>query len=92
MARADIAELYRELLDSAFTFVPRGEHHLKDVYAMVKHQYSHLCDDHFLCVENCSHGHRQPEWKHATRKALWSQKTDSVHISAGHARGYWNFS
>lgn len=91
MARPDVAELYRELRASLFAFMPRGDHHLDDVYAAVKKQYPRLCDDTFLCAENCSRGHQQPEWRHVTRKALWSRKTNSGPIGAGSRRGYWRF-
>lgn len=91
MARADVAELYRELRNTEFGFVPRGEHHLHDIYNHVKARYPHLCDDSFLCADNCSRGHQQPEWRHTTRKALWSKKADTGTIRAGKGRGYWQF-
>lgn len=92
MARADVAELYRELRNSHFGFMSRGEHYLDEVYAAVKKKYPQLCDDAFLCADNCSRGHQQPEWRHATRKALWSRKSTSGQISAGRSRGLWRFS
>ena len=91
MARADVAELYRELRDTDFAFVPRGEHHLHEIYDQVKDRYRRLCDDRFLCADNCSRGHQQPEWRHATRKAIWSKKSDTGAIRAGKGRGYWRF-
>lgn len=50
MAREDVAELYRELCDGDFSFVPRGEHHIRDLYALVKLRFPKLCDDQFLRV------------------------------------------
>ena len=91
MAREDVAELYRELRNSRFAFLPAGEHQIADVYAAVKKQYPHLCDDTYLCAENCSRGHQQAEWRHTTRKALWSLKSTDGAVQAGHATGYWRF-
>jgi hypothetical protein len=91
MARKDVAELYGELRRSGFSFVPRGERHMDEVYAAVSRQFPRLCDDSFLCADNCSQGHQQPEWRHATRKALWSLKSTSGSIHAGQGRGFWRF-
>ena len=91
MARPEIRELYRALRACEFGFVPRGEHHLTDVYDSVSRQFGTLCDDAFLCSDNCSRGHDQPEWRHTTRKALWSLKANGGSIRAGHARGFWEF-
>ena len=63
--------LYAQLSTSQFAFVGRGEHELFVIYAAVKRRFSSLCDDDYLCSENCKHGNpREPEWKHTTRTAL----------------------
>jgi len=37
MARDELTKLYHELCETRFSFVPRGEHHLHDVYDFVQH-------------------------------------------------------
>ncbi len=70
MARADLRDLYHQLTTSKFGFVGNGEHSLEDVYRAVKTRFPALCDDGYLCRDNCAHGHDQPEWRHTVRKAL----------------------
>ena len=75
MAREDLKRLYQELLESRFRFMDRGEKHLNEIYENVKAIFPDLCDDSYLCRDNCSKGHDQPEWKHTVRKALGRLKT-----------------
>ncbi len=91
MARTDVRELYNRLQDSRFSFIDGGEHHLHSIYQAVKDLYPKLCDDDYLCAENCSGSHRQPEWQHAVRKSLQAQKSSSGPVSKGNQRGYWRF-
>lgn len=91
MAREDVATLYRALRESKFAFIGSGEHHMDAIYAAVKRQFGQLCDDTYLCADNCSQGHQQAEWRHTTRKALWSLKSQDGAIRAGRGRGYWSF-
>jgi len=92
MARDDVAKLYQELIKGEFTFVPEGQHSLQEVYTFVKSKYPQLCDDHFLCSQNCSGGSNAPEWQHVVRKALFEllrlQSPAVYHIQ----RGIWFFS
>lgn len=90
MARPDLKQLYQELLDSKFRFMSRGEQHLHDVYQAVKERFPDLCDDTYLCRDNCSRGHDQPEWKHTVRKALDRLKASSGPVSKGNTN-YWIF-
>jgi hypothetical protein len=78
MAREDLKELYVLLKDSEFRFMPRGTHDMDMIYREVKARFSGLCDDGYLCSENCKNGHLQPEWNHTVRKALESLKRKSV--------------
>ncbi len=89
MAREDLKELYQELKRSRFQFVPRGTHHIDIIYREVKSRFPHLCDDSYLCAENCSSGHSQPEWNHTIRKALESLKGESV--LKDDRKGFWTF-
>ncbi len=90
MAREDIKQLYAELVESRFGFMPTGSHELKDIYQFVNSRFSALCDSNFLCIENCSNGNNSPEWQHAIRKALGKLKDDGV-VSGGDDRGVWVF-
>ena len=64
MAKPELQKLYQQLATSSFGFVERGERGLEEVYNAVKAQFPELCDDGFLCRENCTHGNNQPEWRH----------------------------
>jgi len=89
MARADLQQLYQELKSSRFRFMPRGEHDVRAIYRAVKATYPRLCDDRFLCSQNYSRGHEQPEWRHVVRKALQVLKSQTGPVSSGSAWGYW---
>lgn len=92
MAREDIAELYGELSRTEFVFMPRGIFPLFSIYREVRSKFPELCDDEFLCVENCSYGNDDPEWHHAVRKALDALRRRAKSKSVVHVRqGYWAF-
>ena len=91
MAREDISQLGEQLRNTRFGFVPRGEHDLTDIYRAVQNQFPHLCDDDYRCDENCKSDHDQPEWNHATRRALNALKGKGVGVDPTEARGRWLF-
>jgi len=89
MARDDIKQLYEELITSEFMFVPRGKQEIGVIYEHVKSRYSHLCDDDYLCAENCQSEHYLPEWQHAVRRALDRLKRVSDSVSKGDRHRVW---
>jgi hypothetical protein len=89
MARIDCQQLYQLLGSSRFGFLARGQYQLAAIYHAVKARYPNCCDDTFLCSDNCSHGHDEPEWKHVVRKALQALKSPHGPVSNGSAWGYW---
>lgn len=89
MAREDIQKLYRELVDGKFLFMQSGLYDLDTIYQSVKNQYPDLCDDSYLCIDNCSNGHNTPEWEHAVRKALDRLKKTSNDIRSGVVHRTW---
>lgn len=91
MARPELEELYRILIESRFDFVPAGEVHLRDIYKIVKERSAELCDDSYLCSENCKSGYTSPEWKHTVRTALDQMKKHGQFVSNGSTRGMWLF-
>ena len=74
MQRPELAQLYQSLMESRFSFLIPGRHRLDEIYASVQEAYPELCDDTYLCSENCSQGHNRPEWQHRVRAALDSLK------------------
>lgn len=70
MAREEISILYRELVDSHFEFIAEGIHGIDEIYGQVQDKFSKLCDDDYLCSQNCKQGPDRPEWQHAVRRAL----------------------
>lgn len=91
MARADTRELYQCLIRAELSFVPRGRHHITYIYDCVRSKYPNLCDDSYLCSENCESGVDQPEWKHIVRGALDASKDKLWHIKKESQRGFWVF-
>lgn len=91
MARPELEELYRVLMDLRFDFVPAGEVHIRDIYEIVKERSADLCDDSYLCSENCKGGNNSPEWKHTVRAALDQMKKHGQLVSNGSTRGMWLF-
>ena len=94
MARADTRELYQNLIRTELSFVPRGRHYITCIYDCVRSKYPNLCDDSYLCSENCESGKDQPEWKHIARgalDALKDLKEKSRHIKKDPQRGFWVF-
>jgi len=91
MAREDVATLYKKLVESEFAFIPEGQHSLQDAYTFVKAKFPTLCDDRFLCAQNCRGGSNAPEWQHVVRKALYEllriQSPAVYHVR----RGMWYF-
>ena len=80
--------LYRTLLDSNLSFIPKGEHHIRDIYSVVKDQFERLCNDSYLCSENCTNGNNQPEWMHIVRNVMQKLKSQGK-IERGDQHGYW---
>ena len=91
MARSDLKELYKELISNEFSFLPRGENKLVYIYKKVQLQSPQLCDDSFLCIDNCTNGNNEPEWHHAVRRALDRLKRVSKSVEKLQKRGYWKF-
>lgn len=94
MARSDgnraLEELYRTLMDQQFGFMPRGEHHLRHVYAAVNQRHPELCDDNYLCSASCKNGTNSPEWQHVVRAVLNGIRGGGL-VAKGHSHGYWMF-
>ena len=78
-------------MNSKFTFMPRGEHRLHDVYRVVQGRFPELCDDTVLCKQTCTEGTEGPEWKHRVRAALQRLKTLSGPVLKCQRHGYWIF-
>ena len=84
------SNLYQALMASQFSFMGKARSSIREIYDGVKTQYPHLCDDTYLCSQNCRSGHNQPEWRHTVRRALSYLRniTDNpVRHSGG--RGHW---
>ncbi len=91
MARPELQKLYQQLTTSGFHFVQRGELDLEKVYEAVKAQFPELCDDSFLCRENCTRGPERPEWQHVVRRALQNLKAPEGSVRHGTRHAHWEF-
>ncbi len=90
-AADELAELYTQLTNSRFNFMPRGEHRLQDVFREVQARFPQLCDDHVRCMEICTEGNQGPEWQHRVRAALQVLKSSTGSVVT-ERHGYWIFS
>lgn len=90
-ARTELQKLYHQLCETRFSFIPPGEYDIRDVYALVQDRFPELCDDSYLCSENCKSGYNSPEWKHKVRTALWDTKRRTDEVRSGTERGAWLF-
>lgn len=90
MARYDLAILFQTLTRSLLAFVGSGTHHLRAIYRKVKLEHPELCDDGFLCSNNCQSGYNSPEWQHTVRTVLNDLQRRGV-VQHGPGRGYWTF-
>jgi hypothetical protein len=88
VARGELKQLYAVLIDTRFGFMGHDEHELAAIYSSVKRRYGELCNDSYLCCENCRSGNRNPEWHHTVRSALNSLRKLG-HVSRGHRRSFW---
>ena len=91
MSRLDTKKLYHALIESRLSFIPKGKHHIRVVYNYVRSRYPDLCDDGYLCSENCASTVRQPEWKHIARGALDALKEKTGKIRKYSQKGFWIF-
>jgi predicted HNH restriction endonuclease len=89
MAKGELTELYRVLLESRFRFLGDGVFHLDEIYTTVKKLRPGLCDDSYLCSSNCRGGNDRPEWCHVIRTALTDVKKRHQGVSSGGRRKYW---
>ena len=77
-----------ELVNSEFSFIPRGIHPLKEIYELVRTEFFELCDYDFKCKDCCKSGGPDPEWRHILRGVLGSR---SRVVRKGPGRGNWEF-
>jgi hypothetical protein len=89
MPRRDLEKnLHSRLVDSEFSFIPRGIHTTKDIYLLVKINFLEFCDDDFKCRDCCRSGGSDPEWHHIVRSNLGLMTRV---IRKANGRGNWEF-
>lgn len=81
-------QLYRQLKESEFSFIPRGVQNIRDIYHFVNTQFPELCDNEFKCSDWCRSNAISPEWNHIVRGVL-GNSSRVVRKAAG--RGNWEF-
>lgn len=91
MGRDELSLLYSSLSETGFSFIPPGRLSLKEIYIYIKREYPDLCDDSYLCRDNCTNGANSPEWKHRVRAAIWDVKDKREYVKRDNHRGFWVF-
>lgn len=91
--KTKVLTLYRQLINDELRFLPRGVVHIREIYLIVQHRYGKLCDDHYLCFQNCNGGMASPEWKHRVRGVLsrLSMHPERTGVRKHQDIGYWIF-
>ena len=92
MARPIESQLYRELVESCFSFVERGTKEVNLIYESVHQRFPELCDDEYLCPHRQNNGFHDYEWKHTVRNGLQRCKTICDSVSFSGRRVSWIFS
>ena len=85
------SELYQNLKESVFNFVPIGVVHIENIYELVRNNFPNLCDDDYFCSEHCRQGNNHPEWKHVVRDVLDKLKSENGSVRKANAYYYWEF-
>lgn len=67
--------LYTELMHDKLGFLMPGTYETHQLYTAIQERYPDLCNDHYSCLQNCTAGNNQPEWKHRVRSVLSRLKT-----------------
>jgi len=80
--------LYKTLKENELDFIPRGIYHIQELYDFIKNEYPHLCDDNYLCIQNCKSGGNSSEWKHVVRSFLGNCKKNNKILKMPE-RGFW---
>ena len=91
MARQIESNLYKNLIESEFSFVERGIRPINEIYISVKSRFPDLCDDTYLCCENCKSHAKQPEWHHTVRGVLQRLQTVNGLLVKTANTGSWEF-
>ena len=91
MARHIESTLYRYLMDHEFRFMERGLRTINEIYDTVEYHFPLICDNNYLCSQNCRAGNNQPEWKHTVRNALQALKSAEGPVIFTGTRGLWLF-
>lgn len=73
-----VRQLYDNLIQTQLNFIPPGSYDTRQIYLAIQEMYPELCNDNYLCINNCNSGHNNPEWKHAVRRVLNRLKT--IHV------------
>ena len=87
MARDLEVSLRENLKESNFNFIPNGVYTQREIYAHVEKKYPTLCDNDYLCIQNCKSGHNNPEWQHVVRSVMQTLKIAGRIINI--SRGSW---
>lgn len=91
MARPIEKALAQALRDTQFSFIENGEREINEVYVAVQREYGELCDDNYLCAENCKKGSNQPEWNHMVRTVMGFLRKKGVRVRRSDRRRFWIF-
>jgi hypothetical protein len=83
-----LAQLTSNLRENKFSFLPKGEISLKEIYEAVKKMYPHLVNDEYTCGMNCNSQIKTGEYQHKIRTLLQTLKNDTFEYDKNR-RGYW---
>lgn len=76
------------LRDTELSFLSNDPIHIEDIYQDIQQRYPELCDDNYLCSDNCLSGNNQPEWKHMVRSVINTLRLKGIAERTAN-RGEW---
>lgn len=77
-AENEKAKQLSEKLKDFLSHLPAGSYKTHQIYDGLQISYPHLCNDSYLCIDNCNSGNNQPEWKHKVRGKLSGLKNNGI--------------
>ena len=80
-------QLSAEIRNGNFSFLEPGRYTISEIYKLVNNRFPDLCDNQYLCSQNCKSGHNHPEWFHVVRGCLQNGKAAGIIINTN--RGVW---
>ncbi len=82
-------KLSKIMLETNMGCMGTGIYSMQEVYEKVKKNYPELCNEQYLCIDNCKSGGKDPEYHHTIRGNMQTMKKRGRVIKS--SKGSWEF-